>query len=395
MVVAGEASGDHHAADLVRALRRKMPGLTCFGMGGAALAAAGQEQLVDSGPLSVMGLAEVVSTLGKARAALKCLTAAMAQRRPAAVILVDYPDFNMRLARAARRQGHRVIYFISPQIWAWRSQRVRALARDVDLMLCILPFEPEFYREHQVPARFAGHPLMDQAQPGGDQQEVRSRLGLPAEGPILALLPGSRRQELRGLLPEMLEAVRRLTLHPGLAAVVLPVAPGLGRSAILQAAGPAGLPASVHLVQDVFYQAIAAADLALVASGTATLAAAVVGTPMVMGYRLNPLTWVPIRYLTNVSDAALVNLVAGHRLVPELLQDDWTAENLVREARLLLASPERRRQQQAGFAAVRERLGPPGAVDRAAAMITRTLAGQQEAVQTARVPTEDVHGNAP
>jgi len=375
LLVAGEASGDHHAADLVRALAGVAPGLRFFGMGGVALAEAGQEQLLESRDLAVMGLAEVAGSLGRARAALRLLTSEMKRRRPRAIILVDFPDFNLRLARAARRQGVRVIYFISPQVWAWRSGRVRVLARDVDLMVCILPFEPAFYRGHDLDAIFVGHPLVDQVPPSLESPgAARRRLRLPETGKVLALLPGSRRQEVRNLLPDMLQAARRLAGEPGLAAVLLPQASTLCRDDLVRVAGEAGL-AGVQVVEDAFHQVLRAADVALVASGTATLAAAMVGTPMILGYRLNPLTYVPVSYLTRIPHAGLVNLVAGRRLVPELLQDDFTPENMVREARRLLRDTEATQLQREGFAEVRSRLGAPGVFQRAAAVVADAIRG--------------------
>jgi lipid-A-disaccharide synthase len=376
MVVAGEASGDHHGADLVRALRIQAPGLKFSGMGGVALAEAGQDQILDNSALAVMGLAEVAGTLGRARAALRLLTAEMKRRRPLALILVDFPDFNIRLARVARQLGLKVIYFISPQIWAWRSGRVHTLARDVDLMVCILPFEPAFYRGHGLAASFVGHPLVDQVPVTLESAPAaRARFGLPPGGRVLALLPGSRRQEVKILLPAMLAAARRLKEDPGLAGILLPQASTLSREDLVLAAGQAGLE-GVQVVEDAFHQVLRAADLALVASGTATLATAMVGTPMILGYRLNPLTYVPLRYLTQVSHAGLVNLVAGRRLVPELLQDDFSAENLVRESRSLFKNEEALLAQTAGFAEVRSSLGKPGVFGRAATIVARAIAGE-------------------
>jgi len=243
----------------------------------------------------------------------------------------------------------------------------------VKLMVCILPFEPPFYLGNGLDAVFVGHPLVDQVpvsmEPVG---MARGRLGLPERGTVLALLPGSRRQEIRNLLPDMLLAATRLARDPGLAGILLPQASTLSRADLLQAAGAAGL-AGVQVVEDAFHQVLRAADLALVASGTATLATAMVGTPMILGYRLNPLTYVPVRYLTRVPHAGLVNLVAGRRLVPELLQDDFTPENMVREARRLLGDPEAILLQKAGFAEVRDHLGAPGVFDRAAAMVAGAI----------------------
>jgi lipid-A-disaccharide synthase len=368
-LVAGEASGDHHAADLARSMLRQEPALRLSGMGGRELAAAGQEQLHDSRDLAVMGLAEVVGSLARARRVLAGLVRELERRRPRAVVLVDFPDFNLRLARAAHRLGLRVVYFISPQVWAWRPGRVRALSRDVDQVLCILPFEVPFFRRHGARATYVGHPLVDQVPTPPDRAAARRRLGLPAGERVLALLPGSRRQEARALLPAMIEAARRLGGRSEIARVILPVASSLAPSDMASAAGGPQALAGIRLVEGMFFDAVAAADVALVASGTATLATAMVGTPMVLGYRLHPLTFVPVSYLARVPHVGLVNLVADRRVVPELIQDDFTGENLTRLARRLLHEPAAADGQRRAFIEVRARLGRPGVFERAAAAV--------------------------
>ncbi len=372
LVVAGEASGDHHAADLVRALSGPAPGLSFYGMGGPELAAAGMEVLHDSRDLAVMGLAEVAGSLRLAARTLANLRGTLESRSPAGVILVDFPDFNLRLARAAWRRGVPVVYFISPQIWAWRAGRVRQMARWVSRVVCIHPFEVAFYRKHGASAVYVGHPLVDQARDAPARDAARQRLGLPPSGRVLALLPGSRRQEVRAMLSGMLDAARRLRQHPGLDAVLLPVAATLEDRELAAAAGSEGL-GGVRLVRGDFLPALAAADAALVASGTSTLAAAMMDTPMVVGYRMNPLTYVPVRYLTRVDHVGLVNLVAGRRVVPERIQEDFTGENLAREGRRLLVDGEAAGAQRLAFREVRSRLGPPGVFSRAAEAVVAGL----------------------
>jgi lipid-A-disaccharide synthase len=392
LVVAGEASGDHHAADLILEIRRQAPGLSFHGMGGRTMREAGVEIVQDLEKMAVMGLAEVAGSLRKALSTYRSLRDSLDSRRPRAVLLVDFPEFNLRLARAARRRGIPVIYFISPQIWAWRAGRVRALARDVNRVVCILPFEAPVYRRHGVRAVYVGHPLIDQSRTAPGREEARRRWGLSPGEPVLAVLPGSRRQEARAMLPVMLQAARRLRRTPGLGRVLLPVASSLGREDLERAAG--GDLKGVDLVSDGFFEVLAAADAALVASGTATLAGAVMGTPMVVGYRLHPVTFVLGQYLTRVEHVALVNLVAGRRVVPERLQEDFTAENLVREARRLLGEPAASSSQKEAFRRVREQLGAPGVFRRAAGEV---LAGIAEAEDRAREPGEatSVAGRGP
>jgi lipid-A-disaccharide synthase len=335
-------------------------------MGGQAMRRAGMEITHEADELAIMGLAEVAGSLRKALETYRSLRDSLVARRPRAVILVDFPEFNLRLARAAHRRGVPVIYFISPQLWAWRPGRVRILARTVDRIVCILPFEVTFYHRHGARAVYVGHPLVDQSRRAPRRDAARRRLGLTGDQRALALLPGSRRQEARAMLPTMLEAARRLGHDPGLGRVLLPVASSLSLEDLRGAAGGSRALEGVALVADRFFDVLAAADVALVASGTATLAAALSGTPMVVGYRLHPATFVLGRYLTRVEHVALVNLVAGYRVVPERLQDDFTAENLAREIRRLVRDPRAAREQRSAFRRVAERLGPPGALERAA-----------------------------
>ncbi|MFQ5669463.1 MAG: lipid-A-disaccharide synthase [Acidobacteriota bacterium] len=366
LVVAGEASGDHQAAGLVRALRERFPRLDFFGMGGPELAAAGVEIVQDVRELAVMGLAEVCGSLYRGWTVLRRLREALRHRRPRAAILVDFPDFNLRLARTSHGLGIPVVYFISPQVWAWRPGRVQTLCRTVDQIICILPFEVAFYRRHGARAVYVGHPLVDQALRTPHRAQVRAAWGIDSSGPVLALLPGSRLQEVRAMLPAMVEAARRLARNPGLQAVLLPVAATLEREDLLAAAGGEEALQGIRIVPGGFFQVLGAADVAMVTSGTATLAAAVFDTPMVVGYRLHPFTYVVGRFLTQVSDIALVNLVAGRRVVPERIQDDCNPESLSREVRRLLVRSEARRAQQDSFQEVRSLLGPPGVFSRAA-----------------------------
>jgi len=354
LIVAGEASGDLHAANLLEALRRLEPAIEAFGVGGERLRALPFEGLARSEELSVMGLAEVVREVPRLLGLLRRVGREARARRPAVAVLVDSPDFNLPLARSLHRAGIPVVVYISPQLWAWRSGRVRRIRRDVRRVLCLLPFEVPFYERHGVAAEYVGHPLVD---------ELDGLAGaLPARGSeALALLPGSRRHEVTSLLPTMARAAATLQLErPGLR-VRLIAAPGLEVGTLRElAAGVAGL----EVVAADRHRALAACRAAFVASGTATLECALLGVPMAVGYRLHGLTYRLARWLVRVPHVALVNLVAGRRVATELVQDAFSEAALVAEGRALLGDAGE--LQREGLAEVRRRLGPPGASERAA-----------------------------
>ncbi len=366
LVVAGEVSGDIHAANLLEALRRREPGLTAFGVGGERLEAAGLELLAHTDELAHMGLIEVIRELPRIRGILERLVTAVESRRPDLAVLVDSPDFNLRLAERVRALGVEVVLYVSPQLWAWRRGRVRLVRRVAREVLCILPFEVDFYRAHGVPARFVGHPLVD---------DVAREGLLPVQGEAatgrLALLPGSRRMEIRQLLPVMLQALALLPdelVHEA----VLIEAPGLtGAIDEVLAARPVD-PRVRRVVGRGRRGELAASELAWTASGTATLECALLGVPMVVGYRLQTLSHLLARFLVRVPHVALVNLIAGSRLAPELLQRRWRADLLASQTEVLLAGGAA--TQRAGLAAVRQRLGGVGASQRAADAIAELLA---------------------
>lgn len=370
MILAGEASGDLNAGLLVAELRRRHPELQVFGCGGEELRAAGCELLVDAAELAVVGLFEVVRHLPRLYRHYRRLRRAMLERRPRGLVLVDFPDFNLRLARAAHAAGIPVIYFISPQLWAWRAGRVRQIRRYVRRMLCIFPFEQEFYRRRGVEVEYVGHPLVERVKPHTSRAEFCARHGLDPAQPLLALLPGSRRREVAFHLPVLVAAARGLQqLQP--LQCVLPLAPGLSPEDV--APYLAAAPGLVHVVRGETYDALAHARLAVVASGTSTVETALLRTPMVVIYRLSSWTYALGRRLVKTPYFAMVNLIVGHAGVPELIQRDLTASAVIDWAgRLLVDGPERTRQL-AHLDAVRERLGGPGAIGRAAAAVAREL----------------------
>jgi lipid-A-disaccharide synthase len=340
------------------------PGLRAFGVGGPRLRAAGLEALWPAEEISVMGIAEVLPRIPRILGILRGLARAAAARRPAAALLVDLPDFNLRLAARLKRLGVPVVYYVSPTIWAWRQGRARKIAKVVDRMLCILPFEERFYEGTGVSARFVGHPLAERPVPE-PPTVYRRGLGLAERRTTVALLPGSRPSELRRIFPPMLDAAERIRArHPDVQFVV-PVAPTLSAEAVRPyLASHATL--DVKLVDGRADEAVGASDAALVKSGTSTLETALMLRPMVVVYRLSWLSYLVGRLLVRIAHFALVNILAGRRLVPELLQREASAERMAGEVERLLGEGPERQAQLAGLADVRASLGAPGAARRVA-----------------------------
>jgi lipid-A-disaccharide synthase len=315
-----------------------------------------------AGDLAVVGLVEVAYKLSALLRAYRSMVRLLRERRPDLLILVDFPDFNLLLASRAFRLGIPVLYFISPQVWAWRTGRIRAIAKHVRRLLVIFPFEEEFYRQRGIEVRYVGHPLLDRLSPAPAMDEARRRLELEDSATVVGLLPGSRIGELTRHLPLLLRATRRLMMDRPDLRVIIAAAEGLPLDLIGSYLKQEAL--SVKVVQGRTHEVMAASDLILVASGTATLEAAIIGTPMVIVYRLALVSWLLARLLIKVPHIGMVNLVAGKRVVPELVQFEATPERVADEARALLESPERRRRMQEQLNEVRDRLGPPGAVSR-------------------------------
>lgn len=364
MIIAGEASADAHGAGLVRALRRRRPDLVCFGVGGPALRDAGVEILVDAAALAVVGITEVAVKFRALSDALGRVRRALARRRPALLVLIDLPDFNLMVAATARRLGIPVLYYISPQIWAWRPGRIRQIARRVDHMAVILPFEEALYRRYGVPVTFVGHPLMDAAPPLGAE---------PPGPPRVGLLPGSRDREIERHLPPMLAAARAVSRQrPGVRWTVS-VAPGVAPAFVHRIIREADAGVSPETVAGGARGILAQSTLVVAASGTVTLEAAVAGTPTVIVYRVSPLSYRLGRALIRVPFIGLANLVAGAPVMPELIQDQVTGDNIAGHVLALLDDPSRCRAMRDALARVRLRLGPPGAGERVAAIAWRML----------------------
>jgi lipid-A-disaccharide synthase len=358
----GETSGDLYAGELVRELYLRQPGLEIFGLGGDRLAAQGAELLAHVKDLAVVGLLEVVSHLRSLRRVFDRVLAEVDHRKPDVAVLVDYPDFNLRLARQLRKRGVRVVYYVSPQVWAWRRGRLDTIRRTVDHMLVIFPFEEALYRDAGLPVTFVGHPLVDLVHPPSDGKRFLKDQGLDAERPVIGLLPGSRPKEMSHNLPPLVGAVAQLSRARPELQFLLALAPSLNPQTVSGALG--GLP--VRIVANQAQAVLACSTVSIVASGTATVEAALLGAPMVVVYRLAPLTYLLGRRLVKVPHFAMANLIAGERVVPEVIQRELTPERVAAEVSALLDSPARRQKMKEGLAEVRRRLGQPGASARAA-----------------------------
>ncbi len=375
LISAGEASGEMYGAQLIEALRRRVPDLECFGVGGERMQAAGCDLVVQSKELAVVGITEILPRLPKIYGEFRKLVRAMDERKPQAAVLIDSPGFHFKVARELRRRGIPVIYYVAPQLWAWRSGRVRLVRRYFKKVLVIFPFEEQWYRERGVDAEFVGHPLADVERPPESAEEFVEEQGYEPDKPIIALLPGSRRKEIRMNLPAMLRTAELLGCDYQF---VLPIAPGIDPwwlDLLVQKLNPSY---NFILFTTTDSRALAHARAAVVASGTATVEAAMMGTPMVVVYRVSPLTWTLGRPLVHVKNFAMVNLIAGEQVVPELIQADFTARNVAAKLREILPDGPVREKMERDLAQVRARLrsgdDPRSAAERAADAVLRTLA---------------------
>jgi lipid-A-disaccharide synthase len=363
-IVAGEASGDLHASEVVRELKRLDPALQMFGIGGDLLAREGMQLMHHASELGFIGIFNVLRHLPMFRRIFRELLDRLREEKPDAVLLVDYPGFNLRVAQRAKELGLRVVYYISPQVWAWRKGRVRHIAKYVDRMIVLFPFEEEFYREHEVPVTYVGHPLIEQLahvqRPSRGGDELR-----------IALLPGSRRQEINGLLPAMLDAVAILRRERKVNAYIIQ-APTIDYDELLAIVKTKDI--DVPILPHDRGEGVAAADVALSASGTATLESAVLGTPVVVMYRLSRATYLLGKAVVKLPNFSLVNIVAEKEVVPELMQSDVNGERIASEVRRIVA-PENYERIRAELAKVREKLGEPGASRRVAEEIHKMVAG--------------------
>ncbi|MDK2931215.1 MAG: lipid-A-disaccharide synthase [Bacillota bacterium] len=371
MVVAGEASGDVYGARLAEKLKVLRPDVDLFGLGGRLMQAAGVRLLFNPTGLSAVGLAEAVRSAAALRGVLAEARRALGSEKPSCLVLIDFPEFNTRLAAAAARLGIKSVYLFAPTAWAWRRGRARRIARTVTKVASVFPLEAEVYREAGADVEFVGHPLLDLVSPAAaaDRRAARAELGFGGAGfeTVVGLLPGSRAQEIRLLLPPMLDGAARIAKARPAVGFVLPLAETVPEDAVREAVAASRLP--IRVVQGQAHRCMAAADALVVASGTATLEATIVGTPMVVVYRVSRSTAVLGRLLVKIPYISWPNILAGKRIVPELLQEEASGEAIARETLRLLDDPARAGAMIEELARARAALGSPGALERAARLV--------------------------
>ncbi|KAF0188294.1 MAG: lipid-A-disaccharide [Desulfobulbaceae bacterium] len=376
MIIAGEASGDLHGARLVQAMRQRQPGLIFCGMGSRELVAAGVEVLFDASRIAVVGLVEVLTHFSDILTAMQILSKRMREDPPDLLILIDFPDFNLKLAKKAKKLGIPIFYYISPQVWAWRTGRVKTIQRLVDTMAVILPFEEAFFRSRGVKAHYVGHPLLDSVKVTHNREAFCQRHGINPSHTLVGLLPGSRHKEIASLLPDFLATARRLPgKYEKQFVFLLPVAATISEEDLWKN-GLENYAAEIdiHLIREGRYDMMAACDAVVAASGTVTLELAILGIPMVVVYRVSPHTYFIGRLLIrHMQFFSLVNLIAERGVVPELLQDEVTPGNIETELVRLLFDKKASREVKQGLTEVRVKLGAPGASAHAADLACKLL----------------------
>ena len=367
MIVAGEASGDLYGAGLVRALKKKIPELKVFGMGGELMNFSGVEILTDMKEISVVGIVEVFSHLRKIQNAMKLLTVRLREERPDVLVLIDFPDFNLRLAKKAKAARIPVIYYISPQVWAWRARRVKKIAKLVDKMLVAYPFEVNIYRRAGLDTEFVGHPLLDEDFIELSKEDGMKKYKLNPERPVLAILPGSRKREIEVLLPIMIKTLNLLRSKN--VQTIIPVAPSVDFSRVEDIVK--GM--DVILIRGEVNDVLSLSDAAIITSGTATLQAAIKGVPMVIIYKVSPVTYLLGKILVKVKNIGIVNILAGREIVPELIQSDVNPRKIAGILKKMLDNSTYSGMMKRDLLEIKDKLGSPGASDRAAEEIMKFI----------------------
>ena len=359
-IIAGEVSGDLHGANLVKEIKALSPKASLYGIGGDEMSRQGVNLLFHCKDLAVVGLIEILAKLGSIIKAIRRTKKWLTTEKPDLLILIDYPEFNLMMAKHAKRAGIPVFYYISPQIWAWREGRVKKIRDCVDKMAVILPFEQQFYKKHGIDVEFVGHPLLDSVKVTTTPSDYLSSLGLDPERPVIGILPGSRHGEIARLMPIMMKSAQKIRQKRPDAQFLIPLAPNISHNDLEI---PTEL--NVKLVSSNRYDAMAACDVLLAASGTVTLEAGLLGVPTVVTYKISPLTHILAKFLIKVKYASLVNLIANQEIFPEFIQDKARPE-LLSKAILELLQPERAAWVRQQLEQVRKKLGKPGAAKRAA-----------------------------
>ncbi len=374
MIVAGEPSGDLHASHVVQALKSLCSEISVFGMGGDMMEAVGVSLDIHIRDSAVMGFVDAIAVLPKFLKKQSILRKRLRQRPPDVLLLIDFAEFNMPLAKYASKQGVPVVYYIPPKAWAWRGGRAKKLSKSANVIASIFPFETEFYRNAGATAEFVGHPLVDFANIELTPTEARQKLGLHKDARVIGLMPGSRRSEVQRIFPVMLKVAANISLLFPDVDWVLPLAPGISEELIGDfQEGVEGIP-NIKIVKDETYAAMRAATLMLITSGTATLEAACIGAPMIILYSTSWINWRIINVLTPLDDSGLPNLIAGNRIVPELLQSELTPDLLTNATVDLLCNPEKLDRQRESLNAVHKKLGESGAANRTAELVLEQVA---------------------
>ena len=374
MIVTGEASGDLHGAKLMSAITAQLPDTKFFGVGGKNMAAKGCEILIPGEELAVMGIVEIVGHLPVILSAFNKLKREFyGSNKPDALVLIDFPEFNLRLARQAKKAGIPVLYYVSPQVWAWRRGRVKKIAAVVDSLAAIFPFEPAFYDGQDILVKYVGHPLLDEFEEAGNCQDLRPRLQISQDKKVVGLFPGSRHNELRYMLDTLVESAQLIFDKEPEVHFLVPVANTLSRADI-QSRFPTELPVSFIESDDAtIYDVATSCDTILTVSGTVTLQIALVGTPMAIFYKVSPLTYAIGKRLIKVDHAGLANIVAEDRIVPEFIQDRATPQNLADEALRVLNDSRYANDMRSALEQVHTKLGEPGCSARVAEMLLQLL----------------------
>ncbi|MEA1935462.1 MAG: lipid-A-disaccharide synthase [Thermodesulfobacteriota bacterium] len=371
MIVAGEASGDLHGSNLVKEIHRIDSSIRFYGIGGKKLKEAGVELIAGSSDMAVVGLTEVVFKLKFILKVMGELKKLLREDKPDLLILIDYPDFNLLLARTARKNGVRVFYYISPQVWAWRKRRIKQIEKIVDRMAVILPFEAQVYDKSKLDVSFVGHPLLDAVKKKYSRKEALKKFGLEEGFITIGILPGSRESEAKELLPEMLKAAEILKHKFASIQFVLPLADTLSIDFVLRIIDQH--PVEVRVIRDDIYDVIGISDIVMVASGTATLETALLETPMVIIYKVSTLSYYIGKMLINVNNIGLVNIIAGKTIVPEFIQDEAAASNIAEEISDILANSSKMDKIKQELSRVRGNLGSPGAAARTARLVCEMI----------------------
>lgn len=358
MFSAGESSGDNHAAHMFSEIKKQLPDTQGIGMGGTSMQQAGIDIRYDSSGIGVIGLIEVLKHYGEIRSALKLMKNLVATEKPDLLVCVDYKEFNLKLARFAKQSGIKVLFYVSPQIWAWRPGRVVTYGKAIDMMAVIFPFETAFYEAENVPVRYVGHPSVDKVHPNRGKAEDIIKFSLREDNPIVGLMPGSRINEIKRMLPVMLAAAEKLTLTHGGIQFLLPQADSISDELLNEYLQTS--PANITVVKDQPYDVIQCCDAIMTTSGTATLEIALLEIPMVIAYRLSGLTYFIGKLLVNTKFIGLPNIIAGKGIVKELIQHEATADNLLTELTLILDDRSYKERMLSELASVKGKLGQGG-----------------------------------